>query len=296
MRSELRPGDEVITPGFHLHCHGRQRCLCWAPAGLSRLSSPAHLQSRPAVLEAAITPARKAINYVSLVMASRRFWCHHEIRRHVMAASSRIARRVSERPTRAAGSCNLSLMLRQLLPSKAPGLYGDRRRDLTMTIEAGQSIPANSLPWPGSPLIINCVGVNSRLDHDSAPVLLPKLARLDTELLPVRPWRTLWSLWPMQGIARPVVEASTERLGRSTESEQPRTRSSTGEAEQFRRPTCCGIIRFRSISSRRSADPAAPLPDRRSVGREVMSLQWSYLTSKTRTEGCRGCTFRRSRA
>lgn len=178
----IAPGDEVITPGFTYIATAETVALLGAKPVYVDVD-PFTYNLDPALLEAAITPRTKAIIPVSLYGQCADFDAINEIAvRHGLPIIEDAAQSFGA-TYKGRKSCNLSLIAcASFFPSKPLGCYGDGGAIFTSDGELAKVIRQIARHGQDRRYHHIRVGVNSRLDTIQAAVLLPKLARLDTEL------------------------------------------------------------------------------------------------------------------
>lgn len=178
----IGPGDEVITPGFTYIATAETVTLLGAkPVYVDVCPHTYNLD--PDLLEAAITPAIRAIIPVSLYGQCADFDAINAI-----AARHRIP--VIEDAAQSFGasykgckSCNLSTMAcTSFFPSKPLGCYGDGGAIFTNDDALAKVLRQIARHGQDRRYHHIRVGVNSRLDTLQAAILLPKLAILDEEM------------------------------------------------------------------------------------------------------------------
>jgi UDP-2-acetamido-2-deoxy-ribo-hexuluronate aminotransferase len=182
MALEVRPGDEVITPGFsHISTAESVAVLGARPVYVD--IDPKTYNLDPALLEAAITPRTKAIIVVSLYGQ-----CADFDRINAIAAKHGVT--VIEDAAQSFGatykgrkSCNLStIACTSFFPSKPLGCYGDGGAIFTRDAELAKALRLIARHGQDRRYHHSRIGVNSRLDTLQAAILLPKLEILDEEM------------------------------------------------------------------------------------------------------------------
>jgi UDP-2-acetamido-2-deoxy-ribo-hexuluronate aminotransferase len=178
----IKPGDEVITPGFTYIATAETVALLGAKPVYVDIN-PSTYNLDPLLLEAAITPHTKAIIPVSLYGQCADFDAINTIaNKHGIPVIEDAAQSFGA-SYKGRKSCNLStIACTSFFPSKPLGCYGDggaiftNDDHLAMVMEQiarhGQSKRYHHVR----------VGVNSRLDTMQAAILLPKLIMLDKEI------------------------------------------------------------------------------------------------------------------
>ena len=178
----IGPGDEVITPGFTYIATAETVALLGAKPVYVDVC-PRTYNLDPALLEAAITPATRAIIPVSLYGQ-----CADYDAINAIAAKHGIT--VIEDAAQSFGatykgrkSCNLTtIACTSFFPSKPLGCYGDGGAIFTSDDELAKVMRQIARHGQDCRYHHIRVGVNSRLDTLQAAILLPKLALLDEEM------------------------------------------------------------------------------------------------------------------
>ena len=177
----IGPGDEVITPGFNYIAAAETTALLGARPVYVDID-PRTYNLDPELLEAAITPATRAIIPVSLYGQCADFDAINVIAaRHgipvIEDAAQSFGAIYKERK-----SCNLTrVACTSFFPSKPLGCYGDGGALFTNDDELAKVM--RQMARHGQDRRYNhiCVGVNSRLDTLQAAILLVKLEIFDEE-------------------------------------------------------------------------------------------------------------------
>ncbi|WP_387491390.1 DegT/DnrJ/EryC1/StrS family aminotransferase [Photorhabdus sp. RM96S] len=178
----IKPGDEVITPGFtYIATAETVALLGGIPVYVD--VKPATYNLDPAQLEAAITPKTKAIIPVSLFGQCADF---DEI--NAIAAKHNLT--VIEDAAQSFGatykgklSCNLTtISCTSFFPSKPLGCYGDGGAIFTHDEELAKIIRQIARHGQDRRYHHIRIGINSRLDTLQAAILLPKLEIFDEEM------------------------------------------------------------------------------------------------------------------
>ncbi|MCP9268185.1 DegT/DnrJ/EryC1/StrS family aminotransferase [Xenorhabdus sp. XENO-1] len=178
----IKPGDEVITPGFtYIATAETVALLGGIPVYVD--VKPTTYNLDPALLEAAITPKTKAIIPVSLYGQCADF---DEI--NAIAEKHNIT--VIEDAAQSFGatykgkrSCNLTtIACTSFFPSKPLGCYGDGGAIFTSDEELAKIIRQIARHGQDRRYHHIRVGVNSRLDTLQAAILLPKLEIFNEEM------------------------------------------------------------------------------------------------------------------
>ena len=171
----IGPGDEVITPGFTYIATAETVALLGAKPVYVDVD-PRTYNLDPALLEAAITPATRAIIPVSLygqcadMDAINAIAARHGIPVIEDAAQSFGASYKGRK------SCNLStIACTSFFPSKPLGCYGDGGAIFTNDDELAKVLRQIARHGQDRRYHHIRVGVNSRLDTIQAAILLPKL-------------------------------------------------------------------------------------------------------------------------
>ena len=178
----IGPGDEVITPGFTYIATAETVALLGAKPVYVDID-PRTYNLDPALLEAAITPATRAIIPVSLygqcadMDAINAVATKHGIPVIEDAAQSFGATYKGRK------SCNLSTVAcTSFFPSKPLGAYGDGGAIFTNDGELAKVLRQIARHGQDRRYHHIRVGVNSRLDTLQAAILLPKLAIFEEEV------------------------------------------------------------------------------------------------------------------
>lgn len=179
----IGPGDEVITPGFTYIATAETVALLGAKPVYVDID-PRTYNLDPALLEAAITPATRAIIPVSLYGQCADFDAINAIAaKHGIPVIEDAAQSFGA-SYKGRKSCNLSTMAcTSFFPSKPLGCYGDG--GAIFTNDDGLATVVRQIARHGQDRRYHHVrvGVNSRLDTIQAAILLPKLAVLDQEMV-----------------------------------------------------------------------------------------------------------------
>ncbi|CDG98904.1 aminotransferase [Xenorhabdus bovienii str. puntauvense] len=178
----IKPGDEVITPGFtYIATAETVALLGGIPVYVD--VKPTTYNLDPALLEAAITPRTKAIIPVSLYGQCADF-------DEINAIAEKYNITVIEDAAQSFGatykgkrSCNLTtISCTSFFPSKPLGCYGDGGAIFTSDEELAKIIRQIARHGQDRRYHHIRVGVNSRLDTLQAAILLPKLEIFDEEM------------------------------------------------------------------------------------------------------------------
>ncbi|WP_434526230.1 DegT/DnrJ/EryC1/StrS family aminotransferase [Photorhabdus asymbiotica] len=178
----IKPGDEVITPGFtYIATAETVALLGGVPVYVD--VKPTTYNLDPVQLEAAITPKTKAIIPVSLFGQ-----CADFDKINAIAAKHNLT--VIEDAAQSFGatykgkrSCNLTtISCTSFFPSKPLGCYGDGGAIFTHDEELAKIIRQIARHGQDRRYHHVRVGVNSRLDTLQAAILLPKLDIFDEEM------------------------------------------------------------------------------------------------------------------
>jgi UDP-2-acetamido-2-deoxy-ribo-hexuluronate aminotransferase len=181
MAFNIGPGDEVITPGFTYIATAETVALLGAKPIYIDID-PKTYNIDPIQIEQAITPRTKAIIPVSLYGQCADF-------DRINSIASKYGIPVIEDAAQSFGasykgrkSCNLSTVAcTSFFPSKPLGCYGDGGAIFTNSTELAIIIRQIARHGQDRKYHHIRVGVNSRLDTIQAAILLPKLAKLDSE-------------------------------------------------------------------------------------------------------------------
>lgn len=177
----IGPGDEVITPGFNYIAAAETAALLGARPVYVDID-PRTYNLDPELLEAAITPATRAIIPVSLYGQCADFDAINVIAaRHgipvIEDAAQSFGAIYKERK-----SCNLTrVACTSFFPSKPLGCYGDGGALFTNDDELAKVMRQIARHGQDRRYHHICVGVNSRLDTLQAAILLVKLEIFDEE-------------------------------------------------------------------------------------------------------------------
>lgn len=178
----VKPGDEVITPGFTYIATAETVALLGARPVYVDID-PRTYNIDPQLIEAAITPRTKAIIPVSLYGQCADFDLINAIAvRHGLPVIEDAAQSFGA-SYKGKKSCNLSLIAcTSFFPSKPLGCYGDGGAIFTSDDELAIVMRQISRHGQDRRYHHIRVGVNSRLDTLQAAILLPKLDILDEEI------------------------------------------------------------------------------------------------------------------
>lgn len=179
----IGPGDEVITPGFTYIATAETVALLRAKPVYVDVDARTY-NLDPALLEAAITPATRAIVPVSLYGQCADFDAINAIAaRHGIPVIEDAAQSFGA-SYKGRKSCNLSTIgCASFFPSKPLGCYGDGGAIFTSDEQLAKVIRQIARHGQDRRYHHVRVGVNSRLDTIQAAILLPKLAVFDKEML-----------------------------------------------------------------------------------------------------------------
>ncbi|TDB60638.1 DegT/DnrJ/EryC1/StrS family aminotransferase [Photorhabdus khanii] len=178
----LKPGDEVITPGFtYIATAETVALLGGIPVYID--VKPTTYNLDPALLEAAITPKTKAIIPVSLFGQCADF-------DEINAIAEKHNLTVIEDAAQSFGaiykdkrSCNLTtISCTSFFPSKPLGCYGDGGAIFTNDEELAKIIRQIARHGQDRRYHHIRIGINSRLDTLQAAILLPKLDIFEEEM------------------------------------------------------------------------------------------------------------------
>ncbi|MCB1974447.1 MAG: DegT/DnrJ/EryC1/StrS family aminotransferase [Burkholderiaceae bacterium] len=178
----IGPGDEVITPGFNYIATAETAALLGARPVYVDID-PRTYNLDPELLEAAITPATRAIIPVSLYGQCANFDA-------INAIAARHGIPVIEDAAQSFGaiykgrkSCNLTrIACTSFFPSKPLGCYGDGGALFTNDDELAKVMRQIARHGQDRRYHHVRVGVNSRLDTLQAAILLVKLVLFDDEM------------------------------------------------------------------------------------------------------------------
>lgn len=178
----VRPGDEIITPGFTYIATAETVALLGAKPIYVDIDARTY-NINPNLLETVITPRTKAIVPVSLYGQCADFDAINAIAaRHGISVIEDAAQSFGAR-YKGRKSCNLSTIgCASFFPSKPLGCYGDGGAIFTSDDELAKVIRQIARHGQDRRYHHVRVGMNSRLDTLQAAILLPKLAVLDEEL------------------------------------------------------------------------------------------------------------------
>lgn len=178
----IKPGDEVITPGFtYIATAETVALLGGIPVYVD--VKPTSYNLDPALLEAAITPRTKAIIPVSLYGQCADFDEINAIaKKHNITVIEDAAQSFGA-TYKGKRSCNLTtIACTSFFPSKPLGCYGDGGAIFTSDEELAKIIRQIARHGQDRRYHHIRVGVNSRLDTLQAAILLPKLEIFDEEM------------------------------------------------------------------------------------------------------------------
>ena len=178
----IGPGDEVITPGFTYIATAETVALLRAKPVYVDID-PRTYNLDPALLEAAITPATRAIVPVSLYGQCADFDAINAIAaKHGIPVIEDAAQSFGA-TYKGRKSCNLStIACASFFPSKPLGCYGDGGAIFTNDDELAKVMRQIARHGQDRRYHHVRVGVNSRLDTLQAAILLPKLAIFEEEI------------------------------------------------------------------------------------------------------------------
>lgn len=176
------PGDEVIVPGFSYVATAETVALLGARPVYVDIDPATYLMD-PATIEAAVTPATRAIIPVSLYGQCAGFGPINAIAdRHGLTVIEDAAQSFGATQD-GARSCALSAIgCTSFFPSKPLGCYGDGGAIFTSDPDLARVIRQIARHGQDRRYHHVRVGVNSRLDTIQAAVLLAKLDILDDEV------------------------------------------------------------------------------------------------------------------
>lgn len=178
----IGPGDEVITPGFTYIATAETVAQLGAKPVYVDID-PRTYNLDPALLEAAITPATRAIIPVSLYGQCADFDAINAIAaKHGIPVIEDAAQSFGA-TYKGRKSCNLTtIACTSFFPSKPLGAYGDGGAIFTNDAELAKVMRQIARHGQDKRYHHIRVGINSRLDTLQAAILLPKLAIFDAEL------------------------------------------------------------------------------------------------------------------
>ncbi len=178
----IRPGDEVITPGFTYIATAETVALLGAKPVYVDID-PRTYNIDPALLEAAITPKTKAIIPVSLYGQCAEFDAINAIAaKHGLPVIEDAAQSFGA-SYKGRRSCNLStIACASFFPTKPLGCYGDGGAIFTNDDKLAKVMRQIARHGQDRRYHHIRVGVNSRLDTLQAAILLAKLEIFDEEM------------------------------------------------------------------------------------------------------------------
>lgn len=203
----IKPGDEVITPGFSYIATAEAAALLGAKVVYVDID-PITYNMDPALIEDAITPRTKAIIPVSLYGQPADFDAINGIAQRYNLPVIEDAAQSFGASYKGRKSCNLSTIgCTSFFPSKPLGCYGDGGAVFTSDPELGKVIRQIARHGQEKRYYHVRLGVNSRLDTLQAAILLPKLEILDNEISARQEAANNFSAYlPTIGIIPPAVE------------------------------------------------------------------------------------------
>ncbi|WP_019673914.1 DegT/DnrJ/EryC1/StrS family aminotransferase [Psychrobacter lutiphocae] len=208
----IRPGDEVITPGFTYIATAETVALLGATPVYVDIDATTY-NLDPSLLEAAITSRTKAIIPVSLYGQCADFDTINEIaKKHNLPVIEDAAQSFGA-IYKGKKSCNLStIACTSFFPSKPLGCYGDGGAIFANDEELATVIRQIARHGQDRRYHHIRIGVNSRLDTLQAAILLPKLEILDDEMIARRRVAATYTkLLNEAGITTtPVIESHNE--------------------------------------------------------------------------------------
>jgi UDP-2-acetamido-2-deoxy-ribo-hexuluronate aminotransferase len=182
MALNIRPGDEVITPGFTYIATAETAAVLGAKPVYVDID-PRTYNLDPRLLERAITPRTKAIIPVSLYGQCADFDAINSIAANYKLPVIEDAAQSFGATYKGRSSCNLSqIACTSFFPSKPLGCYGDG--GAIFTNDDALAMVLRQIARHGQDRRYHHirVGVNSRLDTLQAAILLPKLKVFNEEL------------------------------------------------------------------------------------------------------------------
>ncbi|PWF48706.1 DegT/DnrJ/EryC1/StrS family aminotransferase [Massilia glaciei] len=182
MALDVKPGDEVITTPFSFIATAEAIVLLGARPVFVDLD-PFTCNLDPALAEAAITPATRAIMPVSLYGQPADMDEFNAIAaRHGLTVIEDAAQSFGAR-YRGKASCNLSAIgCTSFFPSKPLGCYGDGGAIFTSDDELAAAMREIRVHGQSRRYVHTRVGVGGRMDTLQCAIVLAKLERFDWEL------------------------------------------------------------------------------------------------------------------
>ena len=182
MALSIGPGDEVITPGFTYIATAETVALLGAKPVYVDID-PRTYNLNPALLQAAITPATRAIIPVSLYGQCADFDAINSIAAQHGIPVIEDAAQSFGATYKGRKSCNLStIACTSFFPSKPLGCYGDGGAIFTNDDALAKVMRQIARHGQDRRYHHVRVGVNSRLDTLQAAILLTKLSIFDEEM------------------------------------------------------------------------------------------------------------------
>ncbi|WP_132978994.1 DegT/DnrJ/EryC1/StrS aminotransferase family protein [Pigmentiphaga sp. D-2] len=182
MAFDIKPGDEVITPGFTYIATAETVALLGAKPVYVDIDKDTY-NIDPALLEAAITDKTKAIVPVSLYGQCADFEPINRLAAHYRIPVIEDAAQSFGATYKGKKSCNVTeIACTSFFPSKPLGCYGDGGAIFTSDDDLAGRIRQIARHGQERRYYHVRVGVNSRLDSIQAAVLLCKLEILDDEI------------------------------------------------------------------------------------------------------------------
>lgn len=204
----IKPGDEVITPGFTYIATAETVALLGAKPVYVDIDEQTY-NIDPTAIEAAITPKTRAIIPVSLYGQCADYDAINETAaKHGLPVIEDAAQSFGA-AYKGRKSCNLTTVAcTSFFPSKPLGCYGDGGAVFTNNEALATVIRQIARHGQDRRYHHIRVGVNSRLDTLQAAILLPKLAILEEEIQ-LRRQAAAWygEALAEAGIAAPFIEA-----------------------------------------------------------------------------------------
>lgn len=204
----IKPGDEVITPGFTYIATAETVALLGAKPVYVDIDEQTY-NIDPTAIEAAITPKTRAIIPVSLYGQCADYDAINETAaKHGLPVIEDAAQSFGA-TYKGRKSCNLTTVAcTSFFPSKPLGCYGDGGAVFTNNEALATVIRQIARHGQDRRYHHIRVGVNSRLDTLQAAILLPKLAILEEEIQ-LRRQAAAWygEALAEAGIAAPFIEA-----------------------------------------------------------------------------------------
>lgn len=274
----VRPGDEVLIPGFSYIAPAEAAALLGARPVYVDID-PVSYTLDPALLEAAITPRTRAIIPVSLYGQPADFDTINSIAaRHGLCVIEDGAQSFGAL-YKGRRSCNLSTMAcTSFFPSKPLGCYGDGGAVFTSDPELAQRLRQIARHGQTRRYYHACVGINSRLDTLQAAILLAKLEVFENEVIARQRAAADYATGLADiGLIPPKVEADRNSVWAQYTIRVDNRSALQTALKGAGIPT---VVHYPLPLHRQPAvaDPSASLPQSELAAKEVMSLPFSpYL-------------------